>query len=58
MWGKGEKMTKNRNRAAMASVIIITVTKLTVNTEWADTITGKVVAVADSDTLTVISGQG
>lgn len=31
---------------------------LMANTAWADTITGKVVAVSDGDTLTVLDGRG
>lgn len=54
MWGKGENMTKNSNRAAMASVII-TVAMSMGNTFWTDAIIGKVVAVVDGDTLTVLS---
>jgi len=49
-------MNKNRNRAAMASVAT-TISMLMFNTAWADTITGKVVAVADGDTLTVLNGR-
>lgn len=54
--GEREKVKKNRNRAAMASVIS-TIAMLVVNTAWTDTITGKVVAVADGDTLTVLNGR-
>lgn len=49
-------MNKNRNRAALASVAT-TIAMLVVNTAWAETITGKVVAVADGDTLTVLNGR-
>ncbi|GEM_PF-4000248 len=40
----------------MASVAT-TISMLMFNTAWADTITGKVVAVADGDTLTVLNGR-
>ena len=40
----------------MASVIT-SIAMLMATTTWADTITGKVVAVADGDTLTVLNGR-
>ena len=49
-------MDKNRNRAAMAS-LISTISMAVLNIAWADTIIGKVVAVADGDTLTVLNGR-
>lgn len=49
-------MNKNRNGAASAAAIT-TVAMLVVNVARADTITGKVVDVADGDTLTVLNGR-
>lgn len=49
-------MNKNRNGAASAAAIT-TVAMLVVNVARADTITGKVVDVADGDTLTVLNEE-